>query len=66
MEQGYRHTKIIFTIGPASSDEAVLERLIRAGADTCRLNMAHATHEWTREIIRRVRRVSERVGIQRP
>ncbi|HCR36761.1 MAG TPA: pyruvate kinase [Opitutae bacterium] len=62
MEQGYRHTKIIFTIGPASSDEAVLERLIRAGADTCRLNMAHATHEWTREIIRRVRRVSERVG----
>lgn len=62
MKYQYRHTKIIFTLGPATSDEDVLEKLFLAGADICRLNMAHATHAWTREMIRRIRTVSERVG----
>jgi pyruvate kinase len=57
-----RRTKIIFTIGPASEREDVLEKIIRAGADICRINMAHATHEWTRQIIRRVRAVSHELG----
>lgn len=43
-------------------DEETLERLILKGVDICRINMAHADHEWTREIIRRVRKVCERVG----
>lgn len=43
-------------------DEATLERLIAAGVDICRINMAHADHAWTREIIQRVRRVCDRVG----
>ena len=46
----YRKTKIIFTIGPATSDEATLERLIEAGVDICRINMAHADHAWTRKL----------------
>ena len=58
----YRHTKIIFTIGPATESEGVLEQLLRNGVDVCRLNMAHADHPWTRRIIRRVREVSRRVG----
>ena len=40
----------------------ILEKIIRAGADVCRINMAHATHEWTRQIIRRVRAASQRAG----
>ena len=40
----------------------MLEKLIRAGADVIRLNMAHAKHEWTRAVIRRIRTVSARVG----
>ncbi|HAV13708.1 MAG TPA: pyruvate kinase [Opitutae bacterium] len=64
METAYRKTKIIFTVGPATMDEATLERLIEKGVDICRINMAHADHAWTREIIQRVRKVCDRVGRQ--
>jgi pyruvate kinase len=57
----FRRTKIIFTLGPATESEAMLEKLIAGGADIVRLNMAHATHEWTRTIIKRIRAVSARV-----
>ena len=56
-KEAFRLTKIVFTLGPASSDEAMLEKLILAGVDVCRLNMAHADEAWTRTMIRRVRRV---------
>ncbi len=62
METAYRKTKIIFTIGPATMSEETLERLIASGVDICRINMAHADHAWTREIIHRVRSVCNRVG----
>nr|WP_236624741.1 pyruvate kinase [Rhodopirellula sp. SWK7] len=58
----YRHTKIIATIGPATDSEEMLSQLIRSGVDVMRLNMAHGTGEWVKEIIGRVRRVSEEVG----
>ena len=57
-----RRTKIIFTLGPATQGEEMLEKLIRGGADIARLNMAHGNHEWTRAVIRRIRAVSARVG----
>lgn len=62
MPKSCRRTKIIFTIGPATETEDVLEKALLAGADVCRINMAHATHEWTRLIIRRLRTVSRRLG----
>lgn len=60
--QSLRRTKIIFTLGPATQSEEMLEKLIGGGADVARLNMAHANHEWTRFIIRRIRAVSAKVG----
>jgi pyruvate kinase len=57
-----RRTKIIFTLGPATESEEMLEKVIRAGADVARLNMAHAKHDWTRTIIKRIRAVSQKVG----
>ncbi len=62
MPAASRRTKIIFTIGPATESEESLAKIITAGADICRINMAHATHDWTRLIIRRIRTVSQRVG----
>jgi len=40
-----RRTKIIATIGPASSTSATIEALIAAGMDGARLNMSHGTHD---------------------
>ncbi len=40
-----RRTKIIATIGPASSDRVMLERLVDAGVDMVRLNFSHGTPE---------------------
>ena len=57
-----RRTKIIVTLGPATESEAMLEKLFRAGAGVVRLNMAHAKHDWTRLVIRRIRAVSARIG----
>lgn len=58
----YRHTKIIFTIGPATNNAEMLVRMLKEGVDICRLNMAHADHEWTRIAIENVRSASEGVG----
>ena len=62
MPHDFRRTKIIFTLGPATDSEAMLEKLIGAGADIVRLNMAHASHDWTRTVVRRIRAVSARLG----
>src|SRR5688572_12955233 len=57
-----RRTKIIFTLGPATESEEMLEKIILAGGDIARLNMAHAKHEWVRTVIRRIRAVSKKIG----
>jgi pyruvate kinase len=57
-----RKTKIICTLGPATEKTEVLRRLIQHGADLFRLNMSHATHEWVRDIVPRIRRLAEAAG----
>ena len=59
MPVNFRRTKIIATLGPATESEAMLVKLITAGVDVVRLNMAHAKHDWTRMIIRRIRAASK-------
>jgi pyruvate kinase len=58
----FRRTKIIATLGPATESEEMLVQLIRAGVDVVRLNMAHASHDWTRDIIHRIRAASHKAG----
>jgi pyruvate kinase len=58
-----RSTKIVATLGPASSDPAVLERMVRAGVDVVRLNFSHgsaADHEKRAELVREISRKCER------
>ena len=59
----HRKTKIICTIGPATSSFEMLEKLYFAGMNVVRLNTAHQTHEDTLKIITNVREVSERIGL---
>src|SRR5437867_13231345 len=57
-----RRTKIVCTIGPASSSTAELDRLVAAGLDVARLNFSHGTHDEHAEVIRRIREAEARWG----
>ena len=57
-----RKVKILATLGPASSDEAMIQKLHEAGADLFRINMSHASHEVMRGLIERIRAVEARCG----
>ncbi len=57
-----RRTRIVCTIGPAASSNGMLEKLIRAGMDVARLNMAHGTQEEHLAVITRLRRASRRLN----
>lgn len=55
----YRRTKIVATLGPSSSDEATLGRLIEAGVDVFRMNFSHGTHESHAATYARARAAAE-------
>ncbi len=57
-----RRAKIVCTVGPASSSEAVLRELLRAGMDVARLNFSHGTHEEHARVIDRLRKIAEKEG----
>lgn len=57
-----RQTKIVATLGPASSSPEVLERLIAAGVDVVRLNFSHGSAQDHVERAQLVRAVAERAG----
>ncbi|MET3614626.1 pyruvate kinase [Rhizobium aquaticum] len=57
-----RKVKILATLGPASSEEAMIEKLFLAGADLFRINMSHASHDVMRTLIARIRNVEKRMG----
>lgn len=58
-----RKAKIVATIGPASQDETILEKLILAGVNVARMNFSHGTHEEHAARIAAIHRVSEKLGI---
>lgn len=53
-----RATKIICTIGPATESDEMITQLIKAGANVFRLNMSHASHEWVKNTIARIRTIA--------
>ncbi len=57
-----RATKIVATLGPASSSPEVLERMIRAGVDVVRLNFSHGNAQDHIDRARLVREVAARAG----
>ncbi len=52
-------TKIIATIGPASSDEATLKSLITNGMDVIRLNLTHASYDFCTDVIDKIHKLNE-------
>ena len=57
-----RRTKIVSTLGPASSSPEVIAALIEAGVDMFRLNMSHGGHEGHRETYHHIREQAEKAG----
>ena len=55
-----RRTRIVATLGPASSDPAVIERLFQTGADVFRINMSHTPHERMREFVTTIRAIEKK------
>ena len=53
-----RATKIVVTLGPASSDPVLLEKMIRAGVNVVRLNFSHGTAQDHRRRLGRSRHVA--------
>jgi pyruvate kinase len=58
-----RKTKIVCTLGPASSDEKTIEQMLKAGMDVARINMSHGTHKIQKDQIDLFRKVRDRLGI---
>jgi pyruvate kinase len=55
-----RKTKIICTLGPATQKTEILRQLIQKGTDVFRLNMSHASHDWVRDIVPRIRMLAQK------
>jgi pyruvate kinase len=59
-----RRTKIVATLGPATDDPKVLDKLIHAGVDIVRLNLSHDIHDAQRERAERIRNRARACGRQ--
>jgi len=58
-----RRTRIVATIGPASSSPEVLEALVAAGMDVARVSFAHTKIAESIELIRQIRKIAPHIGI---
>jgi pyruvate kinase len=58
-----RHVKIVCTLGPASSSPEVIERMLKAGMDVARLNLAYGTLKGHSQLISEVRSLSQKLKL---
>lgn len=59
---GVRRTKIVATLGPASSSPEMLARLIESGVSVFRLNFSHGSRETHAEVYHRIRAAAAKAG----
>jgi len=57
-----KRTKIVATLGPASSSAEVIEGMIKAGADVCRINFSHGSYENVLAQINTIREINKKLG----
>jgi pyruvate kinase len=59
-----RKTKIVATVGLSTDSEKMLKKLIVKGVNVFRLNFSHATHEYHKNTIEKIRKVSQELGCE--
>ena len=57
-----RYAKIVCTLGPSSSDEQTIRKLMEAGMNVARLNFSHGTHESHAKLIATIRKLSDEMN----
>jgi pyruvate kinase len=57
-----RRTKILATLGPASSSEEMIHRLLTSGVDAFRLNFSHGRHQDHEKVVATIREVATELG----
>jgi pyruvate kinase len=60
MKTVHNRTKIVATLGPASSSKEVLLNMIKAGVDVCRLNFSHGSQEDHQKVIDVIREINDK------
>lgn len=63
MNTNLKKTKIVCTLGPASSSEEVMEKMLKSGMNVARLNFSHGTHEYHKDMIDTFKRVRDRLKV---
>jgi pyruvate kinase len=58
-----KRTKIVATIGPASEDKKILQKLVSEGMNIARLNFSHGDYAWHEKVIKRIREISEKIDV---
>lgn len=58
----YNKTKIVATVGPASSSKEMLRALVKEGVDIFRLNFSHGNHKDHQKVIENVREINADMG----
>jgi pyruvate kinase len=61
---GKVRTKIVATIGPASTDPTVLKQMVEAGVDVFRLNFSHGSHDEHTARLQAIRQIADETGLQ--
>ena len=62
MNKYVKKTKIIATLGPASSDKETMIQLVHAGVDVFRINFSHADYDIVRRNVDTIREINEELG----
>ena len=58
-----KKTKIVATLGPASSDKDILRQMFLEGLNVCRLNFSHGAYEDHASVIKTIHELNEETGL---
>ncbi len=58
-----KKTKIVATLGPASSSKEIIKRMMEEGMNVCRLNSSHGSHEDHKKSIDLIRELNDETGL---
>ncbi len=62
MSEYLKKTKIIATLGPASSNKETILRMVQAGADVIRINFSHADYDLVKQNVNLIREINAEYG----